>query len=143
MSWDINVRYDGNYIYYLFGDYTINYQQVSLLDQFNGWAYLGWSGFTRGNRKLEMREAYICEDVNYKEVKVSMAKNFNNNFETEVTASPNQIINMKFDFYSRNIVSPHMLGETSEFNLNVSTECGTWSGLQVQDRFVLVGDVSF
>jgi len=127
----------------MFGDNVINFQKVSLIDKFNGWAYLGWSGFLRGDRGLELRDAYLCEDVNYLEVKTLMATQSNKTkFTDTVTSAPNETILLQFDHYSKGVRVPHLKGEVDdEFNLKISSDCGTVVGPNIQDNFILTAEV--
>lgn len=142
-TWDINVKYDGNYIYYMFGDYVINYEAVNLMDKFNGYAYLGWSGYIRSSRKLEIRDIYVCEDTNYKTVKVLAAPSSNKQFSTNtVTAAPNEVILVEFQTFSSGVRVPHWKGINNEFNFSVTVSCGSFRGVSIQDNYTLVGQVN-
>ena len=113
-----------------------------MIEKFNGWAYLGFSGFIRGNRDLELRDAYICEDVNYKSVraKVNLLRDRKNPQEVN-TAAPNETLVVSFAFFNRDDRVPHMIGEMNEYNISVTTSCGTIAGPFVVDIYTLSAEV--
>jgi len=128
---------------YYFGDYYINHVVVDLLKEFNGWAYLGWSGFVRANRELEIRDMYVCEDVNYKEIRASLSKHSErNNYQESITHLPNETVHAKLLFYSRNDQVAHNLLELSDFfNVEINADCGTFHELSYPDKFTVTVEV--
>ena len=143
MTWDINVKYDGSTIYYYFGDYLINSQRVDLLSAFNGWAYLGWSGFIRADRELEIRDMYVCEDVHYKEVRAYLSRHSNrNNYQESITHFPNETVHVKLLFYSRTDQVAHNIGQLSDyFNVDLIANCGTLDAISLPDNFTVTLEV--
>ncbi len=126
----------------MFGDYTINYERVNLIDKFNGWAYLGWSGYIRADRKLELRNVYLCEDSYNKDIRVRMSKSSKkSSLYSTVTAAPSETIIAEIKIYNRNILVPHMRGEMDEYEMSVSTSCGSLKGPSVENKYELSAEV--
>jgi hypothetical protein len=129
MIYDVVIMITQNNFRVQIGDYYIVEYKEDLWRWNDNWAYVGLTGFFRGNRRsLSLVSSGICEDdfnINNFQRNWLVGSSYLNSASPVMTAG--QTLKLMISFYDvANLQMPHTLGlNIMDWTLNVGSSCGT------------------